>query len=514
MARPLIYWELNELLEGIDGVRLGEWQDVVVGGICINSLEATAGDLFFALPGHRVSGARYARDAASRGARAVILPADVADSIPGVAVLKVGAPRQVLPRVAAKFYGNPSRDLFVFGATGTNGKSTLVNMVAQVLRAAARPAGYWSTPEVYTGRRSYRPILTTPEAHDLQRFLYEVKTSGMRDACIEVSSHGVQQLRIKEVHFNVGAVTNVTQDHLDYHKDFPDYVAAKRDFVRGLSKDAVCFLNQDDPWVASMGEHAHARIFKYGFTGASLQAVDPEYSPSGSHYKLRIGHDVADAFSSGLGGRDGRIFEVVLSVPGRHNVLNSLAAIGAGLAAGIPMGTILKALREFRPPLRRLETLQMGPYAVINDVAANRASYEAVLETMETLRFTKLIVVNAIRGNRGGPVNAEIAQVLAGWNRRLDFAPLIVSISRSHVKKYSVDYQVRPEELKSFLDAAEAGGLQLSLHEELPDAIAEGVERLVPGAALLLLGTFGMDEGHFLAAELLRRRVAEEGLAE
>ncbi len=493
-----ILWDLSRLLQGVEGVPFGRWEGVKVTGIAIDSQKVRAGDLFVALRGRHADGTRFLPEAVRRGARAAIVPLDCQPQ-GGVPGLRVAEPRETLSLVSARLFGEPSKQLFVVGVTGTNGKSTVTHMAAQILEAAGTPAGVWSTPEVYSGVRRFRPKLTTPEAHDLHGFFREVVDSGMRAACIEVSSHAVVQRRVAHVRFEAGVVTNLTRDHLDFHPDFEAYFSAKLAFVESLPDEAACVLNEDDPWVSRMAGGARARVISFGFSNrASLRACDVAYPPAGSRFAVRARPSLSDLAPAW--------FPVEIPVPGRHNVLNALAAVGAGLAAGVPPGTIQRALAGFRPPARRLETTRIGPYTVINDVAMNEASYEAVLETMRLLRFPQLVVVNAVRGNRGPEVNARIASVLARWNRELGFAPLIVTLSHTHVARYEADYRVRPEELDAFVAAARAGGLELCVHEELPDAIREGVDRLEPGGVLLLLGTFGIDEGALIAEEMLRAR--------
>ncbi len=137
----------------------------------------------------------------------------------------------------------------------------------------------------------------------------------------------------------------------------------------------------------------------------------------------------------------------------------------------------------------------------------NEASYHAVLRTVRDLRPEQVVVVCALRGNRGPQVNARIARILAHWQQELRYAPLIVSESRSDLREYAVDYEVRSEEIAAFSEAANMGGLRLSRHEELPSAIEEAVGRLRPGGVLLLLGTFGMDRGPAIARQLLRQKL-------
>jgi UDP-N-acetylmuramoyl-L-alanyl-D-glutamate--2,6-diaminopimelate ligase len=194
-------------------------------------------------------------------------------------------------------------------------------------------------------------------------------------------------------------------------------------------------------------------------------------------------------------------------MPGRHNGLNAAAAFAAALKLGIAADEAADAFKTFKAPPRRLEWQAVGPYIIYNDVAMNEASYHAVLRSVRDLRPEQVVVVCALRGNRGAAVNARIARILAAWQPELRFAPLIVSESRSDLREYAVDYTVRPEEIVAFSEEALMGGLRLSRHEELPSAIAEAVERLRPGGVLLLLGTFGMDRGPAVAKELLRQRV-------
>jgi UDP-N-acetylmuramyl pentapeptide synthase len=195
-----------------------------------------------------------------------------------------------------------------------------------------------------------------------------------------------------------------------------------------------------------------------------------------------------------------------MSLPGRHNVLNALAALGAALAAGVSPAAAADALRRFPRPPRRLELHRFGPDTVLNDVAMNEASYETVFSTIADAGLGTPVVVHALRGRRGAALNARLAVVLARWARRLSFAPLIASLSEDVLARYPLPYQVREEEYAAFLQAAAEEGLAVHLHRTLADAVAEGVARLTPQQVLVLLGTFGMDDGPRLAGRLLAQR--------
>jgi len=488
MTKPL-----GVLLRTVPGLPFGRCEGVSVTGIEIDSRRVEARNLFVALRGLRDDGTAFVAEAVRRGAGAVLLPAGCFPPS-GVAGMLVDNPRAALAAVASAFYGHPSRDVRVMGVTGSNGKTTVAYMLTQILEAGGRRTGYWTTNEVSSGARRFRPALTTPEAHDMQRFLREVRDAGMAHACIEVSSHAAAQQRIAGVRFAVGMVTPVTPDHLDYHGTFEAYLAAKRSFIEGLPPDAVCVYSADDPGACRVAEGAGCTALPCGFgPGAAIRGAEVRIHAGAAECA------VGGAQALGPGGP----LRLKIPVTGRHNLQNALVALGAALAAGVPAERALEALARFRPPPRRLRIRRVGVYTLIDDVAMNEASFDAVCAAVAELDFPQLVVVVALRGNRGPGVNAAIAASLARWNRRLGFAPLIVSQSRAAVARYSLDYRVRSEEVQAFEAAAAGAGLPVRLFGELADAIAAGTGRLRPGGALLLLGTFGMDEGPALAAGAL-----------
>jgi UDP-N-acetylmuramoyl-L-alanyl-D-glutamate--2,6-diaminopimelate ligase len=488
---------LAELVAGLGGRLRGDGDSVVVRGIAVDSRQVRPGDLFVALPGARTHGQLYLADARARGAVAAVVPEE-APACPDLPCLVHPRPEAVLPLLAARLYGHPARRLRVFGVTGTNGKTTTALLVAALIRGAGRPTAHWTTTEVSIGAERFRPLWTTPPAHRLQRFLAAALAAGQHDVVLEVSSHAVALGRIAGVPFAAAAVTNISPDHLDFHGDFPSYVAAKRALVAGLGPEAVAVLNADDPLVAAFASATPAHVATFGWgPEAGVRAEALQADADGCRFLVRV--------------RDGRLgdlaFPVAVPLIGRHNVQNCLAAIAVALAAGVSPEAIAAALAAFTPPPRRLESRRVGPFTVVNDVAMNEASYATVLATVAELGCPQVVVVHAIRGQRGPEVNARIGATLAAWNRTLGFAPLIVSLSRDRLGRYPVDYQVTEAELAAFRAAAEAGGLALSLHAELAAAVAEAVARLQPGGLLLLLGTFGMDDGPGLAVALLEERL-------
>lgn len=494
---------LTDLLSTDEGMPFGPWERVFVSGIAIDSRRVKPGDLFFALKGRCNDGALYIDDALTRGAVALVIPA-TARPMGGIPGLRCRDPRLLLPAVAARLFGHPARSLRLIGVTGTNGKTTTVWLTDALLRSAGESVGLLTTAEAYTGRQRFRPEYTTPEAHELHRYFREMVNSGLRYACMEVSSHGISLHRVRGVRFQIGVVTNVSSDHQDFHPDFEHYLKAKTAFVEEIPRDGVCLLNAEDERVMAMRKGVKAGVVSYGFGEADICARDIEQGAWGTRFTVTTKGMFPRPGGAGTVSPPALAVETKLT--GRHNVLNLLAAIATALICGVEAEDIGRAAPSLEPPPRRLETRRVGDRVIISDVAMNEGSYEAVFETMRAIGYRQLVVVNAVRGNRGSAVNAAIARVLAKWNRKLRFGSLIVTGSRSHVARYSADYGVRPEEMAAFVENAVREGLEVCVHEELYPAIEEGVGRLGPGGVLLLLGTFGMDDGAAIAAGILEGR--------
>jgi UDP-N-acetylmuramoyl-L-alanyl-D-glutamate--2,6-diaminopimelate ligase len=378
------------------------------------------------------------------------------------------------------------------GITGTNGKTTTVYMFAHILRKMGRRVAFWSTNQVEGIASPFRPSMTTPEAPDLHRFLREAWDRGAQDVVLEVSSHGLELSRVGGLSFRCAAITNITPDHLDFHESFASYVRAKARMKEHLASPGLLAVNADDPVVMSIAAQAPVPILPFGFSNeAQLCAEVLERQAHAIRFRLSYRGQVLGTS--------------VLPVPGDHNVMNAMAAIAMALELGLAPGQAASILEDFVAVTRRLETLRVGPVTLISDVAMNQASYDAVMRTAGALK-EPLVVVNALRGNRGPVVNQEIAEVLATWDASLHFAPVIVTASQARVHHLSVDYRVRHEECDAFMRAARARGLTVDFQAELEPALRHAVDRLDQGGILLLLGTFGMDDGLSVAQALLRAK--------
>lgn len=485
---------LRELFDGTPCRILASYApETVIRAIVTDSRRAVPGALFVALPGQKTNGLLFVRDAVARGASAVLAPeppdAAVVSAVPWICT---DNPRALLSDLAARLYGFPARELTLHAITGTNGKTTTAYMLAHILRRMGRRLAFWTTNSVEgMGSTPFRPHMTTPDAPELHQFLRQARNQGAEDVVIEVSSHALQLGRVRGLGFKSAAVTNITPDHLDFHGTFTEYVKAKASLLASIQPDGMVALNADDPIVSTFAPHPPVRAVRFGMSlGAEVRAELEELGISHSLWRWVFGNRLEP--------------EIRLPVPGQHNVMNALCALTMAVHLGVDAIEAASSLEDFTPAPRRLETIQIGDFTVTSDVAMNRGSYDAVMKSVMALR-RPLVVVNAIRGNRGIAVNADIADVLADWDDLLHFAPVIVTASESHVNRLSVDYRARSEEVSAFADSAHNRGLSLEYHNELSDALDSALKRLNTGGVLLLLGTFGMDDGLKMAETKLRQ---------
>jgi UDP-N-acetylmuramoyl-L-alanyl-D-glutamate--2,6-diaminopimelate ligase len=252
---------------------LGSHPDVAavpVTGVTHDSRAVAAGSVFVAVPGLKTDGAKFAADAQQRGAAAVVAETPKPEGV-SVPWLTTGDARLSLSELAAIFYGDPSRALTVVGMTGTNGKTTSTYLMASVFDAANMPCGRMSTTtiRVAAGAGGERDAAhTTPEASDVQRLLREMRTAGCRACAMEVSSHALVLHRVAHVSFSAAIFTNLTRDHLDFHRDMQQYFAAKRKLFEMLPAGAPSAINIDDPRGAELAA-GRAGVLTYSLDRAA-----------------------------------------------------------------------------------------------------------------------------------------------------------------------------------------------------------------------------------------------------
>lgn len=359
-----------------------------VTGVTLRASEVRPGDLFAALPGARAHGADFAADALTRGAVAVLTDPDGAARLApaGVPLLVHPHPRDVLGAVSSLVYGDPTARLAVLGITGTSGKTTVAHLVEAGLAAAGRATGLLGTIGTRIGAQALPSAFTTPEAPDLQALFAVMVEAGVTDVVMEVSSHALALGRVAGTRFTVGAFTNLSQDHLDFHRDMDDYFEAKAAlFDHWAARPVVCV---DDGW----GRRLAARtpdVVTVSSTGvpADWRAVDTRTAPDG-----------AQTFTVLVPG--GARVPVRLLLPGAFNVANELVALAVLDAAGVPVEVAAPSLERVAVP-GRMQRVDVGqPFLAIVDYAHKPAAVSALLDALRSEVPGRLITVLGCGGDR------------------------------------------------------------------------------------------------------------------
>lgn len=394
---------LHTLLRHVElQTRLSGMPNPEITSVCEDSRRATPGCLFVAREGRKSDGAQFLADAAARGAVAAVVARPIPDvSIPQIVVSDTGAAASILANAAME---NPGRTVRPLAVTGTNGKTTTAYLVRHLLSKVNVRCGMIGTVEIDDGRTRHEATMTTPAACDIAELLATMRDKGCRACVMETSSHALDQGRVAGVPFVGAAFTNLTGDHLDYHKTMENYAAAKARLFTSLDPEAVAVINADDKWSLRMIENCAARIIRFGFgKSADYRARDIAITASGTHFILHT--------------PDGRA-EVSMQMIGRHNIENALAASAlVGEALGLSVHQIAAGLQDAAGAPGRLQPVRFGqPFAVLVDYAHTDDALENVLTALRPLTRGKLRVLFGCGGDRDRtkrPRMAHTAEKLA-----------------------------------------------------------------------------------------------------
>jgi UDP-N-acetylmuramoyl-L-alanyl-D-glutamate--2,6-diaminopimelate ligase len=393
--------KLSELAEdGLPGVSL----DIDVTGITVDSRAVKPGDLFAALPGVKVDGARFIPAAIAAGAVAVLATPDA--PIPGgVALIRDPEPRRRLARMAAAFY--PHQPETLVAVTGTNGKTSVASFLYQIWRAQGLNAASIGTLGVHAGGET-RPLRhTTPEPVELHRILDGLAGEGVTHAALEASSHGLAQHRLDGARLSAAAFTNISRDHLDYHPDFESYFAAKmRLFADVLPEGAPAVVDSDRPEGARVAEIARARghnVWTVGREGAAIRVSRP--MPEGFAQRVEFAYE-------------GARHSVKLPLAGSFQVSNAAVAAGIALTTGSPPDAVFPALEKLAGARGRMELAGHAPSGggIFIDYAHTPDALASALRALRPFARGQVAVVFGCGGERDTGKRAEmgaIAQQLA-----------------------------------------------------------------------------------------------------
>ncbi len=359
--------------------------DIGVDRCRCDSREVEPGDLFVALPGSRVDGHDFVAEAVAAGCSAVL----VERPVPGVELPQAIVPnaRNAYARICQALAGNPSRYLKTIGVTGTNGKTTTCCLIAGVLTAAGHKTGVLGTLGYLDGDRIEESTHTTPPPRQLADLLGRMVRHGCSHAVIEVSSHALEQSRVAGVRFDAACVTNVSRDHLDYHKTIYDYRAVKSKLFEHLPPEGLAVINADDPTSAGYLGRLDGPVLTVGIrSAAEITAVPVEQCISEQTFLLTAGSDT---------------MPVRTKMIGTHHIYNCLEAAAVGLVYGIDLATVVRGLESADQVPGRLERIECGqPFGVFVDYAHTPDALTGSLRALREVVRGRLICVFGAGGDR------------------------------------------------------------------------------------------------------------------
>ena len=464
-----------------------EISNIKFSGITDDSRTVKKGDIFFAVKGTRCNGIEFRDEAIKKGAAGVI-----------------ECSRKDLARFASDFYGAPSKKVKVIGITGTNGKTTISYLLEHIFRTAGYKSGVIGTIAHKWGSNVIEAKNTTPGAIELQRILCEMAKDGVKYCAMEVSSHSLDQDRVLGIDFKAAVFTNLTGEHLDYHKTLENYLQAKAKLFSALKPARTAILNLDDENAKRIAKATSAKILTYGINSkADICADEIKFGLEGSEFVIRIKKG-----KEGNIRRDKSLFKVTSPLVGNYNVYNILAAAAVALNERIKPDIIRRAVLEFRGAEGRLEAVPADRgIKIFVDYAHTDNALENVLTALKPLAKKRIITVFGCGGDRDkfkrprmGKVASRLSDyvVITSDNPRSEEPSLIAREIERGIEKGFRSYEVildRFEAIRSAIAKAQAGDIILIAgkgHEKyqivgdkiLPFSDKEAVETILVGANL------------------------------
>ncbi len=441
--------KLNELLTDVQTIKSNVQENMEITSVVYDSRKVTPGCLFVAITGFATDGNRYIPMALEKGAAAVITAKEQPETVPYV---QVESDRLALAQIGANFYGHPGKAMKLIGVTGTNGKTSSTLLLKHVLeQVQGAKVGLMGTMENMIGQTSIPTERTTPESLELQALLAQMRDAGCTHAIMEVSSHAIALDRVAGLHYDVAAFTNLTEDHLDFHKTMEDYCDTKAELFRRCDK---AVLNKDDQWFARMSRNATCQMMTASVKGtADLYAEDLELLSDGISFTAIHGEE--------------RV-AVKLPIPGKFTVYNALTVLGCALQLGITLEDAAAALGNAKGVKGRVEVVPTPgkDYTILIDYAHTPDGLENVLSSVKGYCKGRLIAVFGCGGDRDpvkrpimGRIGVELADhaIITSDNPRTEEPMKIIEDILKGVDSTKNNYEVlenRPKAIQHAMDIA------------------------------------------------------------
>jgi UDP-N-acetylmuramoyl-L-alanyl-D-glutamate--2,6-diaminopimelate ligase len=486
--------KLTDLLNALTYYRKDDDSNPEVESIEMDSRKVTDGALFVCVKGQKFDGHLFVDEVIEKGAVALVAERPVKANVP---VIYVSDSRRALAILADAFFDYPSHELNLFGVTGTNGKTTVTQLIQHIHNEAGTPSGVIGTMGIQFNDKAIEVHNTTPESLDLQHAFHLMVNDGVKACAMEVSSHALHQGRVRGLDFNVGIFTNLTQDHLDYHHTMADYLQAKSLLFSQLgntySKDSLklAVINQDDSAAETLKRMTSAQVLTYGLErDADFRARHITITGRGTRFEWVTNEGV---------------FPVTMKLIGKFSVYNVLAAGLACYASGIPMQTIIKAVENMEGVPGRFEPVIGGQtFTVIVDYAHTPDSLENALKAIKAFSEGRIITVVGCGGDRDRKKRPIMART---------------ALKYSEISIFTSD-NPRSEDPEAILQEMQEG-LQTDDYQVIVDrrqAIREAVQQAAENDVILIAGkghetyqiigneTFNFDD-RLVALEAIKERL-------
>jgi len=387
--------KLKDILHDVNTLKISGPLEIEVKGLQIDSREVKPGDMFFASKGTNTDGHKYILSAVNSGASAIVCEKIPVKTGGKATFIRVDNTAIALGRIAANFFGNPTGKLKLIGVTGTNGKTTIVHLLYNLFRKAGKISGLISTTGNIIVEKEKPATHTTPDILQINRLLSEMVKNGCEYVFMEVSSHALDQYRTAGLIFKGGIFTNITHDHLDYHKGFKQYINAKKKFFDDLSEDAFALVNSDDRNSKIMVQNCNADITSYALR-------------SEANFKGKIIESLQEGTLLKIDNQ-----EVWSRLVGEFNVYNLLAVYAASNLLGLKKDELILLISESEPVPGRLEIIrsQGGVIAVV-DYAHTPDALENILKTLGKIKKQKKQLITVV--GAGGDRDRSKRPVMAG----------------------------------------------------------------------------------------------------
>ncbi|OFZ20231.1 MAG: UDP-N-acetylmuramoyl-L-alanyl-D-glutamate--2,6-diaminopimelate ligase [Bdellovibrionales bacterium RBG_16_40_8] len=401
--------KLAQLFSVYKNFKMGTEPMREVTGLSFDSRKVQSGDVYFALRGLTHDSHDYLGEVCTKNITGVVVEntAKIPATFNG-GILVVPNTKEAMLRLAGRYYGNPAQNLYCVGVTGTNGKTSTAYMIESILNNFGMPTGVMGTINHHIGNKVWESELTTPDAITLQKRLRDFLALGAKAVVFEVSSHAIDQDRVNGIPFNCVVFTNLTRDHLDYHKTMQNYFTAKQKLFTELVSESrnervSAIINVSDEWGQKIEVSSHARRITYGEVKSDFQFQVIESNFSGTRFHLQTPSGQSD---------------VSIKLPGRHNVYNSVAAIAVGCSAGASLEKCIEGIESFTGVPGRLERVpNKKDLNVFVDYAHSDDALRAVLTILNEIRRVKktknrIITVFGCGGDRDKgkrPLMAKVA---------------------------------------------------------------------------------------------------------